>query len=208
MAARQRRPNAGTTFTHAVTLGHGGSSDDVADPTLLKGQRVVILVEQDYDHVDLETTRTALGAAGATVHVVGPIQGHTYRSRDGQSVVADHAASAVRAVDIDGVMIPGGYAPDRIRLRHAMVDLVRDAVEAGKPVAAIDHGPSVFINARVLSGRVLTCWPSIAVDAKNAGARYVDRPVVEDGNVITSRKSDDLPFFTDAFIRQLIARRS
>jgi protease I len=179
----------------------------VADPTLLKGQRVVILVEQDYDHVDLETTRTALGDAGATVHVVGPIQGHTYRSRDGRSVVADHAASAVRAVDIDGVMIPGGYAPDRIRLRHAMVDLVRDAVEAGKPVAAIDHGPSVFINARVLSGRLLTCWPSIAVDAKNAGARYVDRPVVEDGNVITSRKSDDLPFLTDALIRQLIARR-
>jgi protease I len=173
----------------------------------LRGQRVVILVEQDYDHVDVEATRAALGAAGATVHVVGPIQGHTYRSRDGQSVVAEHAASAVRAVDIDGVMIPGGYAPDRIRLRHAMVDLVRDAVEAGKPVAAIDHGPSVFINARVLTGRLLTCWPSIAVDAKNAGARYVDRPVVEDGNLITSRKSDDLPFLTDALIRQLIARR-
>jgi protease I len=179
----------------------------VADLAPLKGQRVVILVEQDYDHVDLEAARTALGAAGATVHVVGPIQGHTYRSRDGQSVVAEHAASAVRAADVDGVMIPGGYAPDRIRLRHAMVDLVRDAVEAGKPVAAIDHGPSVFINARVLTGRLLTCWPSIAVDAKNAGARYVDRPVVEDGNVITSRKSDDLPFLTEALIRQLIARR-
>ncbi len=185
----------------------GGSGDDVADSTPLRGQRVVILVEQDYDHVDVETARAALGAAGATVHMVGPIQGQTYRSRDGQSVVADHAASAVRAADVDGVMIPGGYAPDRIRLRHAMVDLVRDAVEAGKPVAAIDHGPSVFINARVLAGRQLTCWPSIAVDAKNAGARYVDRPVVEDGNVITSRKSDDLPFLTEALIRQLIARR-
>lgn len=174
----------------------------------LRGQRVVILVEQDYDHVDVETTRAELGRAGATVQVVGPIQGQTYHSRDGRSVVADHAASAIRAADIDGVMIPGGYAPDRIRLRHAMVDLVRDAVEAGKPVAAIDHGPSVFINARVLAGRQLTCWPSIAVDAKNAGARYVDRPVVEDGNVITSRKSDDLPFFTAALIRQLTARRA
>ena len=74
-------------------------------------------------------------------------------------------------------------------------------------MAAIDHGPSVFINASVLSGRQLTCWPSIAVDAKNAGGRYVDRPVVEDGNLITSRKSDDLPFLTAALIRQLIARR-
>ena len=130
----------------------------------------MILVEQDYDHVDLDAARSALAAAGATVHLVGPIQGRTYQSRDGQSVVAEHAASAVRAADVDGVMIPGGFAADRIRLRHAMVDLVRDAVEAGKPVAAIDHGPSVFINARVLSGRQLTCWPSIAVDAKNAGA--------------------------------------
>jgi protease I len=100
-------------------------------------------------------------------------------------------------------VIPGGYAADKIRLRHAMVDLVRDAVAAGKPVAAMDHGASVLINAKALSGRLITCWPSIAVDAKNAGARYVDRPVVEDGCVITSRKSDDLPFFTGAIIRQL-----
>jgi protease I len=167
---------------------------------------VVILVEQEYDHVDLDAVRTALSVAGATVHVVGPIQGQVYRSRDGQQIVAEFAASAVRAADVDGVVIPGGYAPDRIRLRHAMVDLIRDAVEAGKPVAAIDHGPSVLINAKALSGRMITCWPSIAVDAKNAGARYVDRPVVEDGNVITSRKSDDLPFFTEAIIRQLLAR--
>jgi protease I len=168
---------------------------------------VVILVEHDYDHVDVEAARAALTGAGATVHLVGPIQGQTYAGRAGHSLVADHAASAVRAADIDAVVIPGGYAADKIRLRHAMVDLVRDAVEAGKPVAAIDHGASVLINARVLAGRQVTCWPSIAVDVKNAGARYVDRPVVEDGNVITSRKSDDLGFFTAALIRQLIARR-
>ena len=170
---------------------------------------MVILVETDYDHVDLDATRTALGDAGATVHVVGPVQGQTYSSRtSGASIVAEFAASAVRVADVDAVVIPGGYAADRIRLRHAMVDLVRDAVEAGKPVAAMDHGASVLINAKALSGRLITCWPSIAVDAKNAGARYVDRPVVEDGNVITSRKSDDLPFFTDAIKRQLLARRA
>lgn len=180
----------------------------MTDSTALRGRRVVILVEHDYDHLDLETTRTALAAAGALVQVVGPAQGQTYRSRDGAHVTSEVAASALRIADVDAVVIPGGYAADRIRLRHAMVDLVRDAVAAGKPVAAIDHGPSVLINAKALSGRVITCWPSIAVDAKNAGARYVDRPVVEDGCVITSRKSDDLPFFTGALIRQLGAERA
>jgi protease I len=105
------------------------------------------------------------------------------------------------------VVIPGGYAPDKMRLRHAMVDLVRDCMAAGKPVAAICHGPSVLINANVLRGRTLTCWPSIAVDVKNAGGRYVDRPVVEDGNLITSRKVDDLRAFNDAILGQLTAQR-
>ncbi|MEP7119012.1 MAG: DJ-1/PfpI family protein, partial [Acidobacteriota bacterium] len=160
----------------------------MTESTPLRGQRVVILVETDYDHVDLEATRAALGGAGAIVHVVGPVQGHSYVSRNGPSVVAEFAASTVRVADVDAVVIPGGYAADRIRLRHAMVDLVRDAVEAGKPVAAMDHAASVLINAKALSGRMVTCWPSIAIDVKNAGARYVDRPVVEDGCVITSRK--------------------
>jgi len=180
----------------------------VTDSMPLRGRRVVILVEHDYDHLDLETTRTALAGAGATVQVVGPIQGQTYRSREGQQVTSEVAASALRVADVDAVVIPGGYAADKIRLRHAMVDLVRDAVAAGKPVAAMDHGASVLINAKALAGRLITCWPSIAVDAKNAGARYVDRPVVEDGCVITSRKSDDLPFFTGALIRQLSSPRT
>mgnify|MGYP001013622632 CR=1 FL=1 len=168
---------------------------------------MVILIEHDFDQLDVQATREALEAGGATVHLVGPIQGQAYASRGGQTTaVADHAASAVRAADVDAVVIPGGYAADKIRLRHAMVDLVRDAIDAGKPVAAMDHGASVLINAKALAGRQVTCWPSIAVDVKNAGGRYVDRPVVEDGNVITSRKSDDLPFFTDALVRQLLAR--
>ena len=99
--------------------------------------------------------------------------------------------------------MPGGYAPDKMRLRHAMVDLVRDAMEAGKPVAAICHAPSLLISANVLRGRTLTCWPSIAIDVKNAGGLYVDKPVVEDGNLITSRKPDDVPMFSDAIIRAL-----
>jgi deglycase len=83
------------------------------------------------------------------------------------------------------------------------VDLVRDCMAAGKPVAAICHGPSVLINANVLKGRTLTCWPSIAIDVKNAGGLYVDKPVVVDGNLITSRKPDDVPMFNAAIVRAL-----
>jgi protease I len=84
-----------------------------------------------------------------------------------------------------------------------MVDLAGDALAAGTLVAAICHGPQVLISADALRGRTLTCWPSIAVDVKNAGGLYVDRPVVEDGNLITSRKPDDLPLFCDAIVRAL-----
>ena len=105
--------------------------------------------------------------------------------------------------DFDALVIPGGHAPDKMRMRHAMVDLARDAMEAGKPVAAICHGPQLLISANALRGRTLTCWPSIAIDVKNAGGLYVDKPVVEDGNLITSRKPDDVPVFSEAIIRAL-----
>ena len=84
-----------------------------------------------------------------------------------------------------------------------MVDLVRDAMAAGKPVAAICHGPQLLISANALRDRTVTCWPSIAVDVKNAGGLYVDQPVVQDGNLITSRKPDDVPLFSEALIRAL-----
>jgi protease I len=105
--------------------------------------------------------------------------------------------------DFDALVIPGGQAPEKMRMRHAMVDLAREAMESGKPVAAICHGPQVLISANVLRGRTLTCWPAIAIDVKNAGGLYVDQPVVEDGNLITSRKPDDVPLFSDAIIRAL-----
>jgi protease I len=170
------------------------------------GARVAILVEDLFEEAELTSPRDALSAAGARVVLVGPMAGKVYTGKHGGVVTADIAAGSVRAADVDAVVVPGGYAPDKMRLRHAMVDLVRDCMAAGKPVAAICHGASVLINANVLKGKTLTCWPSIAVDVKNAGGRYVDRPVVEDGNLITSRKVDDLQKFNEAIIRQLDAR--
>ena len=88
-------------------------------------------------------------------------------------------------------------------MRHAMVDLVRDMVGAGKPVAAICHGPQLLISVNALRGRTVTCWPSIAIDVKNAGGLYVDKPVVEDGNIITSRKPDDVAVFAETILRAI-----
>jgi protease I len=166
-------------------------------------RRVAMLLEEEFEDRDLLGTLELLRAAGATVDLVGPIVGRTYRGRRGAEVQATLAAGAVRPAEFDAVVIPGGYAPDRIRMRHAMLDLVRGMLQADKPVAAIDHGAAVLISVKAVAGRTITCWPSIAIDIKNAGGRYVDRPVVEDGCVITARKADDVPHFAAAILRAL-----
>ncbi|HVH29643.1 MAG TPA: type 1 glutamine amidotransferase domain-containing protein [Vicinamibacterales bacterium] len=172
--------------------------------TDLSGKRIALLVEDEFEDQELIGPLEALRAAGAHVTVVGPAQGATYHGRRQTVVVADLAAGAARMKDFDALVIPGGYAPDRMRMRHAMVDLTRDAMESRKPVAAICHGPQLLISANAVQGRTLTCWPSIAIDVKNAGGLYVDKPVVEDGNLITSRKPDDVPMFIDAIVKALL----
>lgn len=171
---------------------------------LAEGKRVAVLVEDEFDERQMTGIADGLRRAGALITFVGPFGGRTYRDRSGRmAVTSDAAAGALRVADLDGIVIPGGYAPDRIRMRHAMVDLVREALRAGLPVAAICHGPQVLISAQALRGRTLTCWPSIAIDVKNAGGLYVDRPVVEDANLITSRKTTDLERFVEALTAAL-----
>jgi protease I len=176
----------------------------MSDSDVLSGKRVAMLIEEEFEDRELTGPLEALRAAGARVTIVGPAAGAEYRGKRGHAVVAaDLAAGAARIGDFDALVIPGGHAPDKMRMRHAMVDLARDAMAAGKPVAAICHGPQLLISANALRGRTLTCWPSIAIDVKNAGGLYVDKPVVEDGNLITSRKPDDVPAFSEAIIRAL-----
>lgn len=167
------------------------------------GKRVAILVEDEFEDRELSGPLEILKRAGLEVVLVGPMAGGQYRGKKGEVVTADLAAGRVRASEFDALVIPGGHAPDRMRMRHAMVDLTRDMVAAGKPVAAICHGPQLLISVNALRGRTVTCWPSIAIDVKNAGGLYVDRPVVEDGNLITSRKPDDVPLFAEAILRAL-----
>ena len=171
----------------------------------LTGKRVAMLVEDEFEDRELTGPLEALRAAGATVTLVGPTAGAEFKGKRGDAVVkSDVAAGAARMKDFDALVIPGGHAPDKMRMRHAMVDLARDAMEANKTVAAICHGPQVLISANAVRGRTMTCWPSIAIDIKNAGGLYVDRPVVEDGNLITSRRPDDASLFGDAILRALM----
>ncbi len=176
----------------------------MTDSAALAGKRVAMLVEDEFEDRELTGPRDALRGRGRDGHDRRPDQGravHGQARRSDRDVRA--RAGAARMKDFDALVIPGGHAPDKMRMRHAMVDLARDAMEADKPVAAICHGPQLLISANALRGRTLTCWPSIAIDVKNAGGLYVDKPVVEDGNLITSRKPDDVPVFSDAIIRAL-----
>jgi protease I len=162
--------------------------------------RVALLLEDGFDDDEMERIRAAFRAALHDVSLVAPFAERAYQGRLRRlTLTSEIAASSVRASMFTAIVIPGGYAPDRIRMRHAMLDLVREAIAGGIPVGAVGHGAQVLISAGAIAGRTVTCWPSIAIDVKNAGGLYVDRPVVEDRGVFTARKIDDV----EAFVRAL-----
>jgi protease I len=161
----------------------------------LKGIRAAVLVEQQYQEMEVWYPLYRLREAGCKVTVVGPEAGQTYPSKLGYPCKSDRAARDVSAADFEVLVIPGGFAPDYLRRSEAILKLVSGMVEQGKVVAAICHGPWVLCSTQALKGRRATCFSSIKDDVCNAGATYVDQEVVRDGNLITSRKPDDLPAF-------------
>jgi protease I len=161
----------------------------------LQGKRAAILVEQQYQEMEVWYPLYRLREAGCKVTLVGPEAGATYPSKLGYPAKSDKGAKDVSANDFDLVVIPGGFAPDFIRRCEAMVKLVSVMAEQGKVVAAICHGPWVLCSTQALKGRKATCFFAIKDDVSNAGAHYVDAEVMRDGNIITSRKPDDLPAF-------------
>jgi len=174
---------------------------------MLDSTRIAILVEQDFEDAELTEPLRAMKAAGARVMLVGSGSQKSYKGKRGAAEVkVDADADQVRADYFDAVIIPGGYAPDKMRMHKPMIDLVRKAHDLGRLVAAICHGPQLLISAEVVRGRRVTSWPSIAVDLINAGAIWVDEAVVWDGNLITSRQPADLPEFNAAIIEALHGR--
>ena len=163
--------------------------------------KIAVLVEEMYQEMEVWYPVYRLREAGCQVTLVGPKAGHEYPSKLGYPAKADKAAADVSAADFDLVVIPGGFAPDFMRRTEAMIRLASDMAERGKPVAAICHGPWVLCSTQALKGKKATCFFAIKDDVINAGATYVDAEVVRDGNLITSRKPDDLPAFLQAIVQ-------
>jgi protease I len=167
----------------------------------LQGKRAAILIEQQYQEMEVWYPYYRLKEAGCKVTMVGPEAGQSYPSKCGYPAKSDKAAKDVSANDFDILIIPGGFAPDFIRRTEAMIRLTSEMAEQGKVVAAICHGPWVLCSTQALKGKKATCFFAIKDDVMNAGAKYVDAEVIRDGNVITSRKPDDLPAFMQAVIQ-------
>lgn len=169
----------------------------------LKGKTVAVLVEQQYQELEVWFPYYRLKETGANVLLVGPEAGKSYPSKLGYPAKSDLASKDVAASELDGIVIPGGFAPDFFRRDPATIQLVKDVVAKGKVVAAICHGPWLLCSTTALKGKRATCFFAIKDDVINAGAHYVDEETVVDGNIITARKPDDLPAFTLAVIRAL-----
>jgi len=169
----------------------------------VKGKKVIILVEDMYNDLEFWYPYYRLKEAGAEVVVVGSGSAEEYTGKAGIPRRADTTAEQVSAADFDGIVIPGGYAPDHMRRYPAMVKLVKDLFDAGKVVAAICHAGWMLASAEIVKDRTVTSVFAIKDDLIHAGANWVDQEVAVDGKLITSRKPDDLPAFMKAIIAEL-----
>jgi protease I len=172
----------------------------------LEGLNVAILAENQYEDHELWYPYYRLKEEGANVRIVGSGSSEVYKSKHGYEVKVDAKVDDVRGEQFDAVLVPGGWAPDYLRRYPKVIQFVREANREGKLIGAVCHGSSLLISAGILEGRTMTCFRSIKDDVINAGANYVDREVVIDGNLITSREPIDLPAFCRALIGLLSSR--
>ena len=171
---------------------------------VLRGKKVAILAPDMFERVELEEPRRALEDAGAEVEVVS-IEDGTIKGFDhfdpATTLKVDKTVEEARAADYDALLVPGGVGnPDQLRADENAVNFVREFAESKKPMAVICHGPWMLVEADVARGRKLTSFSSIQTDMKNAGADWVDEEVVVDGNLVTSRKPDDIPAFNEKLL--------
>ena len=177
--------------------------------TRLTGKRILIMATDGFEESELFGPRSLLTTEGADVTLASPsltpIQA-TVRDDPGKVIRPDVAIADAKAQDYDALILPGGVInPDALRRHEPAIDLIKAFAAAGKPVAAICHGPWLLVEADVVRGRRVACWPSIATDLRNAGATVVDEAAVTDGHIVTSRKPEDVPAFAEALVRLLLA---
>ena len=166
--------------------------------------RIAFIVANDFEDAEFRVPYDEVKRAGHEAVIIGVEAGKQLKGKKGQEVIiAEKSVKDVREADFAALVIPGGYSPDHLRMEIPMVGFVRDFFKADKPIASICHGPWMLVEADIADGRTVTSFPSIKTDLINAGARWVDREVVEDGAIITSRKPDDLKAFCAALLRQV-----
>jgi protease I len=170
----------------------------------LRGRRIAILATNGVEEVEMTEPWQTARRAGATVELLAPQGGEIqawHHDEKGATFPVDRPLAEADPAEYDAVIIPGGTkSPDRLRLVPAAVEFVRQAFRAGKPIAAICHGPWLLVEADVVRGLTLTSWPSLRTDITNAGGRWVDREVVVDQGIVTSRRPEDLPAFCQALV--------
>ncbi len=172
----------------------------------LQGKRILVLVEDGVEDLEFWYPYLRLKEEGAQVIAAGSGRQDNFLSKNGVSIKAEVAVEDVDAGEIDGIVVPGGWAPDKLRRFPPVLQLIKDVHSQGKLIASICHGPWVLISAKILAGYELTCVPAIKDDVINAGARYVDQEVVVDRNIISSRTPPDLPAFMRAIVVSLAGK--
>jgi protease I len=181
-------------------------------PGKLDGMKVALLVTHGFQQSELTEPKKALEEQGAQTFIVSPSAGEMrgWKHTDwGDSVRVDITLDATRAADYHALVLPGGVMnPDYLRWNKRAVEFVKGFFDAGKPIAAICHGPWTLIEAGVVQNRKLTSWPSLRTDLKNAGAHWVDEEVVVDDGLVTSRKPDDLPVFNQKIVEEFAKYRA
>jgi protease I len=172
----------------------------------LKGKRIAILATEGVEQVELVEPRKALDEAGAETTLIAPKEGEIRAWQHdtwGDQLRVDLPLSQARPDDFDGLLLPGGVMnPDQLRLERQAVEFVRAFAQSGRPIAAICHAPWMLIEADAVRGRSVTSWPSLQTDLRNAGARWVDREVVVDQGLVTSRRPDDIAAFNDKMLEE------
>ncbi|MFJ8069075.1 type 1 glutamine amidotransferase domain-containing protein [Peribacillus sp. NPDC096447] len=166
----------------------------------LAGKKIISLVHHDFEDLELWYPILRLKEEGAIVHLAGENANETYIGKYGVPAISDYEYGSIKAEEYDAILVPGGWAPDKIRRFPEVISLIQSMEDSKKPIGQICHAGWVLISAKILQGKNVTSTPGIKDDMENAGATWIDKPVVVDGNLVSSRRPPDLP----DYLRELI----
>jgi len=166
-------------------------------------RKILIMVDEGVEDAEFIYPYYRFQEEGYKVQIVGSKAKETYTGKHGIPIKSDLSPNEVNVDEYDALIIPGGRAPDKMRINEDLVNIVKEAYKKGKVIAAICHGPQMLIEADILRGKKATCWKSVATDLKNAGATFIDASAVVDGKLVTSRFPADLPKFCQETLKLL-----